>query len=322
MAVVVLTIVTAIIAAAQYVAGPETYAAQGAAFRQATFVTVAGDANAIVYRPNSTFAWSSHFAVFLAIGTLVTVALAMKAQGWHRALASGILICLVIINVVEGQRTMYVLLPILIVTMLVLSGRMAGRVRLFASIPIAVGVLAVATLFLPPQLGVLDRPLALLGVERNTFAIRAQTDVNATLQAILQAPLGMGTGATAIGSRHVLGNVPLFVEFPTAKVVGDLSLVGLAVYAWLFGSLVVFALRAARSARTVQDSRAAIDAALLVTLVILVVFTGYDLAVAAVTFWLLAGLLTTRHTDVVIVDSREFDTSATGSRQMSKAGVT
>jgi hypothetical protein len=88
----------------------------------------------------------------------------------------------------------------------------------------------------------------------------------------------------------VLGNVPLFVEIPTAKVAGDLSLVGLAVYAWLFGSLILFAFRAARWARTAQDSAAAVDAAALVAVVLLVVYTGYDLAVSAVTFWLLAGL--------------------------------
>jgi hypothetical protein len=314
---VTIAIVTGIIAAAQYVAGPEAYANQGEAFRQATFVTTAGDSGAVVYRPNSTFAWSSHFAMFLAIGMLCAVALALKMNGWGRALALCGVAFLAIANVVEGQRTMYVLLPILITTMLVLSGRIAGRIRLLATIPLAVGLLAIATLFLPPQLGVLDRPLALLGVERNTFGIRAQTDLDTTVHAILQAPLGAGTGATAIGSRHVLGNIPLFVEFPTAKVAGDLSLIGLGIYAWLFGSLIVFALRAARSARAAQNLGPAVDAALLVALALLVLFTGYDLAIAAVTFWLLAGLLTSRHIptgDQMTVVSAEFTVTVRGRR--------
>jgi hypothetical protein len=39
-----------------------------------------------------------------------------------------------------------------------------------------------------------------------------------------------------------------------------------------------------------EDSAAAADCAALVAVVILIAFTGYDLAIEAVTFWLLAGL--------------------------------
>jgi hypothetical protein len=287
---VVTTIVAAMIAAAQYAAGPAAYAAQGDAFRIATFVTGVTDSAAVVYRPNSTFAWSSHFAVFLAIGTVFAVALAMKSRGWSRVAAVCSFIFLAGINVVEGQRVMYLLLPIVIVAMFVLAGRMRGKLRLIAAIPIAIGLLALATPFLPPQLGVLDRPLALFGAERDTIAIRAETYSVTTINAILKFPLGAGTGATSLGSRYVLGDVPLFIEFPTGKVAGDLSLLGLALYAWVFVSLIRFALRAVQSARTALDSGGAADATALLATVILIIFTGYDLAIAAVTFWLLAGL--------------------------------
>jgi hypothetical protein len=103
--------------------------------------------------------------------------------------------------------------------------------------------------------------------------------------------LNASSGATAIGSRYVLGRIPVFVEFIT-KVLGDLGVLGLAAYAWLFWALLRTSLGAVGRARAQQDLGGLALAGAMFTIQMLVSYSGYDLAVAAVLFWFLSGLLT------------------------------
>jgi hypothetical protein len=136
------------------------------------------------------------------------------------------------------------------------------------------------------------RPLSLFGAERNTFAVHFDTYVSAVWLAITSNPLGLGTGATALGTRYVLGTIPLFVEFSLAKVVGDLGIPGLLAFSLMLYSLIVTTVRVQRqSMQKASLSLSAFSSAVL-CVQLLISFTGYDVAVAALLFWFFSGSLT------------------------------
>src|SRR5579883_1824761 len=78
-------------------------------------------------------------------------------------------------------------------------------------------------------------------------------------------------------------------EVPLAKVVADLSLVGLIAYLWLFGTLCLTSFRAqARASRAGAASTASLLAAILVYQM-LATIGGYELAIDALPVWFLSG---------------------------------
>ncbi|GAC1658536.1 MAG: hypothetical protein NVS9B1_18630 [Candidatus Dormibacteraceae bacterium] len=282
-----------LIAIGQWLVGPAAYSALGGAFRTATFTT-AGHGGDVIFRPNSTFAWPSHFALYLAIVTIMCLAGTLAAKGRLKLVAGAMLVFLLAVNVIEAQRTIYVLLPPLLGLMLIARGTIArGRV-LPASIVI-VGLVMGGLLLLDSHLRAFDRPMELLTNGQGVFGERASGFFIYVREALV-SPIGLGTGATSIGSRYVLTGIPLFVENSAAKVIGDLSLLGFALYLWVFGALLQMAWRAMRTAAAAGRSSAADYAVGILACTALVLYTGYDLAVAAILFWVLAGSLNPRWT--------------------------
>ncbi len=288
-----LTIPPSIVAVYQVIAGPAAYAALGGSFAQATFLVNGDPSHTSAFRPNSTFAWSSHFAIFVAVATILAWGYMLRASGWAKIGGLALVGFLAAMDVVEGQRTFFVLLPAIMLLMVLWHRIVWTRLVLFG-LALAIGAVLVNVIAsVGSSAGSpFDRPLALLfGAERDSIVIHAGAFLSAFVQAVQASPIGLGTGATAIGTRHALGYIPLFVESTPAKVVGDLSLVGLAIFCWLMGALIWNSLRAHRT--TVQSGDQSLGAQALAVLgaQVLIIYTGTDIAVAAMLFWFLSGSL-------------------------------
>jgi hypothetical protein len=266
----------------QYRVGPGEYAAQGQAFANATFVT--HSSSAWIFRPNATFSWPSHFAEFLKVVTLLCVGMLLGTSGWRRALLCGLLALLVGVNIIEGQRAAYLLLTLAAALILVLRGKL-WSVPLAA---LALVVVAVVVDQLTDSAG-LERIRELAENRGDVFGSHAVAFWDYSVVALESSPLGLGAGATSLGTRYVAGAIPLFVEVPIAKVIADLSLVGLIAYLWLFGSLCLDSFRAhAQAARAGAAGCASLLAAIL-AYQLLAVNGGYELAINALPLWFLSG---------------------------------
>jgi hypothetical protein len=265
----------------QYVAGAQAYGNLGPGFANATFIT--GDGASIIFRPNATFAWSSNFALFLALATLLCLGLLLGSGGYRRWALSTLLVALIAANVIENQRTLIVLLPPLM--LLTVALRRSTGTAATAALSVVLGLAVVALIASP---GTFLRVDGLIRNQDGIFHVRTMTYTEHFRMA-LRSPIGFGTGATAIGTRYVTGDIPLFVEFSLAKVAGDLSVVGLAAYLWLFAVLLKTTLAAHRWASRVKLAGAASLAAATFAFQLSVVYAGYDPAVVAVPFWFLSG---------------------------------
>ncbi len=267
----------------QYIQGSDAYASLGPGFAGATFRTGSGiDA---VFRPNSTFAWSSNFALFLALSTLLCLGLLMGSRGRLRWALAVLLVGLVAADVVENQRTLLVLLPPLALVAAMLR-RSTGTAAMTALV-VVLGLVVVALIASP---GTFMRVDGLMRNQDGVFHVRAMTYVD-HFRLALGSPIGYGTGATALGTRYVAGNIPLFVEFSLAKVAGDLSLLGLAAYLWMFLALLRTTLKAHRRAGAARWQSTAGLCAAVFAYQLLVLYVGYDLAVVAIPFWFLSGAM-------------------------------
>lgn len=269
----------------QYLLGSNAYANLGPGFASATFVT--GDGESILFRPNATFAWASHFALFLSLTTLLCLGLLLSSRGYMRWILLSMFVALIAVNVIENQRSLLVLTPPLMLLIVALR-RSAGA---WVTITLAV-VLGIAVIALIASPGTLLRIDGLIRNDDGIFRVRTMTYAEHFRMA-LSSPIGFGTGATAIGTRYVVGDIPLFVEFSLAKVAGDLSLVGLAAYLWLFAVLCKTTLAAHRWATHVRVTGVASIAGATLSFQLMAIYTGYELAVVAVPFWLLSGAMLT-----------------------------
>ena len=267
----------------QYVRGSGAYAALGTGFANATFAS--GQGTGMIFRPNATFAWSSDFALFLALSTLLCLGLLMGSRGRQRWIFTLLLVGLIVANVIENQRTLLVLLPPLMLIAAALR-RSSGTI-VTGALAVALGLAAVALIASP---GTFMRVDGLVRNQNGVFHVRAMTYLD-HFRLALGSPIGFGTGATSIGTRYVSGNIPLFVEFSLAKVAGDLSLVGIAAYLWMFVVLLRTTLSAHRRAETRDWMGAAGLCAAVFVYQLLVLYTGYDLAVVAIPFWFLGGAM-------------------------------
>jgi hypothetical protein len=271
----------------QYAAGPAAYAAQGPAFAASTFVTNTLSGTINIYRPNSTFSWPTHFALFLAFATLMVVACTLNARDRQAKLVAwALLAMLTLVNVMEAQRTTLVLLPLL--ACVVLALRRTVRVQTLALIICSLAVVLVALL---SGTGSLARIQSLFQNEDNILGVRLSTYADEVVRAVQVSAIGLGTGATQIGARYVGNGIPFFVETSFAKVVGDLSVLGLMSYLWLMVTLVVLSKRVHDTAMKIGAVGRANLAAAVLGYQLLVVYAGYELAVVAVTFWLISGAI-------------------------------
>jgi hypothetical protein len=273
---------------AQLLLGPAAYSHLGAAFGPAAFVTSTGTNFVQVYRPNSTFAWPSHFAVFLGSATLLSAARLAHARGRLRLVFAVVFVGLIAADVMENQRTTLVLLPLLLAAVFA-----AGRRRFLMTVGVVLAAaalgLAILPMFASGSSGAVQRVLDIVADPGGQIGPHADSYIGQTLTTLGQAPFGFGTGATSIGSRYVAGNVPIFVESSLAKAAGDLGLPGLLAYIGMFVVLVRTSLTLARRD---DGARGRIAAAVMGTQLILFL-GGYDLAIAAVTLWLFSGAIGT-----------------------------
>jgi hypothetical protein len=266
----------------QYYAGPAAYAAQGPAFADATFVTLVG--HVWVFRPNATFSWPSHFGEFLVVIPLMAGGLMLGSRGLARIVLIALLAALMGVIVIESERALYVS------TVWNFALLFAIRRQVWA-LPLAGGVLW-------GVLAAVDQLTGSMGTERirellenrgNVIEARQQGSFIYWLEAMRYAPIGLGVGATAIGTRHIEGAVPLFIEAPLAKALADLSIVGLLAYVALGGALGLQTWRAhERAHRAGAHGLAGLLAGMLVFQV-QTGLNGYELAVNAVCQWFLYG---------------------------------
>ncbi len=270
------------IAINQYRLGPEAYASQGEGFVKATFVT-AGSSEWI-FRPNATFSWPSHFAEFLRVAILLTVGLLLGTAGRRRLLLWGLLVLLLGVELIEGQRTSYITLTASVGLVLALRGKL--RAVPIAALTVIVVMVVVGQL---TDSAGLERVQELTENRNNVFGQRVAAFWDYSSTAVEKSPIGLGAGATSLGTRYVAGEIPLFLEVPLAKVIADLSLVGLVAYFWLMGSLCLASFRAhARAARAGAASCAGLLAVILVYQM-LGIIGGYELAIDALPIWFLSG---------------------------------
>ncbi len=266
----------------QYRLGPSAYASQGQAFANATFVTFGS--SDWIFRPNATFSWPSHFAEFLSVVILLSVGMVLGTTGRRRALLWGLLALLVGVELIEGQRASYLLLTPAVALILALRGKLW-------TVPVAALTLGLVMLVVGLLTGSagLERVRELSENRGNVFGSHAEAFWSYTVIALENAPIGLGVGATSLGTRYVANSIPLFIEVPLAKVVADLSLVGLIAYLWLFGTLCLTSFRAqARASRAGAASTASLLAAILVYQM-LATIGGYELAIDALPVWFLSG---------------------------------
>src|SRR5262249_37877988 len=155
-----------------------------------------------------------------------------------RMIALAIMLLGVGVNIIEGQRTSYILLSATVLLVLWLRGRVYGTA---IALLLAIGVVLVVSQ-LTNSAGT-ERLRELQENRGDVVSARAQAAWLYTLAAVEISPIGIGTGATAIGARYVGGEIPLFLEMPLAKVIAELSAVGLVVYLWLFAALCLNSLR-------------------------------------------------------------------------------
>jgi hypothetical protein len=281
------TVISAI-AIVQWVSGPLVFAKQGRAFADATFVVAAGSSDE-VFRPNATFAWPSHFALFLAMATLVCLGSVLASRQALRLLLIGVLAFLLMVNVIESQRLIYIVLPAVIGIVLWTRGAVPRGRALLATGVIVLTLITGLVLLDSVGHDPLLRTRQLVTDPASIFGDRWEGYLIYVREAITVSPIGLGSGATALGSRYVLSSVPLFVENPLAKVIGDLSLAGLLAYAWLFVRLIVSTIRRLRAAAASRSLSAADFMAAVLGCQLLSLFTGYDIAVGAMLLWFLSG---------------------------------
>jgi len=195
-----------------------------------------------------------------------------------------LLALLVGVELIEGQRASYLLLTPAVALILALRGKLW-------TVPVAALTLGLVMLVVGLLTGSagLERVRELSENRGNVFGSHAEAFWSYTVIALENAPIGLGVGATSLGTRYVANSIPLFIEVPLAKVVADLSLVGLIAYLWLFGTLCLTSFRAqARASRAGAASTASLLAAILVYQM-LATIGGYELAIDALPVWFLSG---------------------------------
>jgi hypothetical protein len=209
----------------------------------------------------------------------------LGSRGQARVYACLLIVLLIGVNLIEGQRSAYLNLAAAGLLILLLRGKLAA-------IPVAVLAIVVVGFIV----GEMTDYAGLIRVQELTenrgdvFGSRTEGYWAYLLAAIGSSPLGLGTGATSLGTRYVAGTIPLFVEVPLAKVIADLSIVGLAVYAWLLGGLCISSFQA--HARAVRAGAPGI-ASLLAVITVVQLFSitgGYEVAIAAIPLWFLSGM--------------------------------
>lgn len=275
----------------QYFQGPEVYSSMGPAFQRATFVII-GEyfEGTVLYRPNSTFAWPSHFTTFLHFAIMLAItAMHLRQPRRVRRLAWFGFPILLVATLLGGQRALYLLIPATVIVMLVLARGSVALLRVLIGLTgVGVGVIAVA-----PQAIVGRFATIVWYTEENVILNRLQAGWAALAGALHASPLGLGTGTSALGARHVSSTGFIFTESYLARLTIELGLPGLLVFLWLYAALMRHMWLILRRLKD-NDLRylAAMGLSLLGGSVLgIYASNSLDIAISAVNFWLTLGLV-------------------------------
>lgn len=241
-----------------------------------------------IYRIPSTFTFVTQYFGYLLAMIVPCYALSRIDQSprWRRfSLAT--LLLVVLASFVSGARAAFVFVPLLLLLIYLLNGRIFDIIR--ASILLSVLLLG-AVIVADIDLGMLFRMMVELVVHYTKEYV-----LSGWIQAVAETPYGMGTGTNTGPARYAFEDPNSFIAFESyyVKAVHELGILGLFVVAGLFLLLVVYGFRAHQG---LSDSKLLHGtAAILAFLVVMIInsFKGWqiDLDPINVYFWLFAGIL-------------------------------
>lgn len=274
----------------QFIQGPQAYAALGPAFSHATFVTTGVTNGQLIYRPNSSFAWPSHFSSYLSFISLLLLASMLIRRRVLTMVAIAVAPLVLFMDLLSGQRSLYVLLPASMLLVVIVAGRKVPANRWL--IVIVVGCIAGWLLTLNGVSSVGDRLASIILNNGQDLTGHILAGRGNLLNGITASPIGLGTGAGALGSRYVADSIPLFLESFYGEMAAELSVLGLAAFLWLSASLLYALVRAVRRLRF-GDERAVVSAVLAIAILDAITNSfanALDLAVTSIFLWFLTGL--------------------------------
>jgi hypothetical protein len=228
---------------------------------------------------------------FALTASMVAIVLAWRRLSGRRLVGTAIWGLVVLAAFTSGSRGAFIMLPLLILMIFVLQGRL--RAGAMAGLGVLIIFLSTASIFGAD-------PSQVFTTARNIGIGEVQTGFLDGMQRAVQiTQLGLGTGNATASSRYALGDAtsPYIAAAASeswwVKVVIELGLPGLAIVLALFGWI---ALRGLASVRTIRDPALRTSCAVLAAFLIwnFVYFTkgGYiDLDPIDVYFWLFAGIL-------------------------------
>jgi hypothetical protein len=273
---------------AEYLAGPHAVASLGPGFARTVWIVGPEATTDFIFRPASTFAFVGHFGAYLLfIGVIGFAALHLPASAPGRVLRATAFALASVAIVLQSQRTTWVLLPVAMLAIYLLNGRLRGAVR---AAPVLVAAIAlVATVGAP----VLENRLPGLTSGLDPFAnhlapIVASFTSNLSASDLL---IGHGTGTALGAARYVTGgNAPGQFESGWFQPFYMFGIWGLLAYLWLYSAV----LRAAwQGVRSLPAERRWLSTGLFVFLLLTAAVSGpINYPPTNVFFWLFAGLLT------------------------------
>jgi hypothetical protein len=214
----------------------------------------------------------------------------MGSHGLRRLVVLPVLALLIALNVIESQRTFWILLPPLMLLAIGLTGGLRGGGRVVIGLAASLPVLTFVASYSPYGESALVRVSDLfIGPASADFADRVRGYMYFVQAAVTSSPIGLGAGASTGGSRYVTEGTTIFLELSLARVIADLSLIGLAFYIIMLGSLLRATYRLTVQARRARMYSVAASGAALLALELLILFWGYETGIAAALFWLIAG---------------------------------
>jgi hypothetical protein len=277
----------------QYFLGYQAYQALGPGFAQSLFVTTGELNEVVIFRPNSTFSWSGHYSVFLSFVTLFIIGLSFQKKSSLRWVAWLSLVPLAFAVLVAGQRTDYVLLPLLTILMLVVMRRISSAFLLI--LPLAIGAMLVLGTLADES--VIDRLTTISTNKDEVIFTRLAAGWGNTITGIVLNPIGVGTGMATLGTQYASAQIPYFFEGYYGKISAELGWLGLGVFIWLCISIIRYLISLFKEVDTITDKWSVL---VMLMYVLAIVYRNFvsnalDVAVANIFFWVAIGLIVAIH---------------------------
>lgn len=240
------------------------------------------------YRIPSTFTFvAQYFGYTLAMVVPAFALMRMDPSRKWRRFSKLTLGFVIIASFLSGARAAYVFIPLLIMLIYLLEGKVKGLIWAMILIPV---LLTVALGISGIDIGNLsDLMWTLFTHYADTIAYTG------LVQSISQAPLGLGTGMNTGPARYAFADPNSFVAFENyyAKAVYELGIPGLVIVGLLFMLLIVYGYKAHQ--RIHDKKLRACSSALLAFIITMAInsFKGWqiDLDPINVYFWIFSGIL-------------------------------